>query len=172
MFAICPETSASNLQTNVILIAWCMGNVWKQSFLSRDCLAWHPTSTFFFRALENIRFVSNFKSWHCVLDCFEQACTSGMALLLECWYLLNICVSRSPCVCVCVFIQTVSVCMGPDEVVIPRQKTCLLHYQWDTFYFLNLTLRLSSVIYEITLCVCLCVCLSICIHCVYSLHWK
>lgn len=100
MFAICPETSASNLQTNVILIAWCMGNVWKQSFLSRDCLAWHPTSTFFFRALENIRFVSNFKSWHCVLDCFEQACTSGMALLLECWYLLNICVSRSPCVCV------------------------------------------------------------------------
>ncbi len=76
---------------------------------------------------------------------------------LECVIVCNVCVCVCDCVCVCVcqlWVQMKLLSWG---------ETCLLHYQRDTFYFLNLTLRLSSVIYEIGLCVCVlsCVCVFV-----------
>lgn len=54
------------------------------------------------------------------------------------------------CVCVCVSVSSVCV----EMKLLSWGETYVPHYQRDTFYFLNLTLRLSSVIYETALCVC------------------
>lgn len=85
-----------------------------------------------------------------------------------------------PLECVCVCIHTVCVCVSAVWVqmkLLSRGKTCLLHYQRDTLYFFNLTLRLSYFIYEIALYVsewvCLRLSMSLCLRVVMEVGaWK
>lgn len=48
---------------DVILIARWSGNVWKQSFLSRDCLAWHPLPSPFSSELYQT-YIMIYRSWY------------------------------------------------------------------------------------------------------------
>lgn len=120
-----PETSASNLQTNVILIAWRIGNVWKpllRLFGMTLNLRIFPGNSRKHTFCVRFQIMTLF-SWllWASLDQWELEC---QCLFTKNMYMYMV------CVCVC------KLCSSPNEVVILKGKTCLIHYCLNILFHL------------------------------------